>query len=292
MKVESFQSSEDGSLTKEMTSSFEKDGFLILENYVEPIKCDELIQQMSKLIDEFDTEFVSTVFKTDDQSHAQDDYFKGSGDKIRFFFESGALDESGNLVVNKHDAFNKVGHALHELDPVFSKFSFDRKLEKTAIDLGISTPVLAQSMYIFKSPQIGGEVDCHQDSTFLHTKPLSCIGFWFALEDADETNGGLFGIPGGHIGPLRNRFHYNDDGNLIMECLDKTPFAEESKHAPLIAPKGTLVLLHGKLPHRSAPNLSNRSRHAYTIHMVDGNAKWSSDNWLKRENGNPMRGFA
>jgi phytanoyl-CoA hydroxylase len=51
-------------------------------------------------------------------------------------------------------------------------------------------------MYIFKQPFIGGEIDCHQDSTFLYTDPLSCIGFWFALEDATVDNGCLYAIPG------------------------------------------------------------------------------------------------
>ena len=38
-------------------------------------------------------------------------------------------------------------------------------------------------MYIFKQPRIGGEVVCHQDSTFLYTEPESAIGFWLAIED-------------------------------------------------------------------------------------------------------------
>lgn len=53
-------------------------------------------------------------------------------------------------------------------------------------------------MYIFKQPSIGGEVAPHQDSTFLHTEPLSCVGFWWALEDADRQNGCLWGYPGVH----------------------------------------------------------------------------------------------
>ena len=32
-------------------------------------------------------------------------------------------------------------------------------------------------MFIFKPPGIGGEVGWHQDSTFIHTRPLSTVGF-------------------------------------------------------------------------------------------------------------------
>jgi phytanoyl-CoA hydroxylase len=35
------------------------------------------------------------------------------------------------------------------------------------------------------------------------------------------------------------------------------------------------------LPHYSAPNRSPHSRHAYTLHAVDGHSRWSRDNWLQ-----------
>lgn len=43
-------------------------------------------------------------------------------------------------------------------------------------DLGLSTPLAVQSMYIFKQPKIGGEVTPHQDGAFLYTvrTPYSC----------------------------------------------------------------------------------------------------------------------
>jgi hypothetical protein len=39
------------------------------------------------------------------------------------FFEEEALDEHGALRVPKAQSINKIGHALHALDPVFDTFS-------------------------------------------------------------------------------------------------------------------------------------------------------------------------
>jgi phytanoyl-CoA hydroxylase len=59
---------------------------------------------------------------------------------------------------------------------------------------------------------------------------------------------------------------------------------------PLEVAKGTLVVLHGRLPHGSAPNRSARSRHAYTLHVIGGNCAYLPDNWLQRPDM-PLRGF-
>lgn len=71
-----------------------------------------------------------------------------------------------------------------------------------------------------------------------------------------------------------------------MHVLDGTPLPEarpEPPWVPLEAPKGTMVILHGLLPHFSAANRSPRSRHAYALHFVDDACAWTADNWLSRE---------
>ena len=55
--------------------------------------------------------------------------------------------------------------------------------------------------------------------------------------------------------------------------------------------KGALVVLHGLLPHLSRANRSPRSRHAYTLHLIDGRARYPADNWLRRGADMPLRVF-
>jgi len=60
---------------------------------------------------------------------------------------------------------------------------------------------------------------------------------------------------------------------------------------PLEAPQGTLIVLHGLLPHLSGPNRSEHSRHAYALHVIDGRARYGPDNWLQRGPAMPAAGL-
>nr|CAD7461163.1 unnamed protein product [Timema tahoe] len=52
------------------------------------------------------------------------------------------------------------------------------------------------------------------------------------------------------------------------------------------ASRGTCILIHGLVVHRSDLNKSSKSRHAYTFHVIDNkNATYSPDNWLQLKPG-------
>ncbi|HEX8685335.1 MAG TPA: phytanoyl-CoA dioxygenase family protein, partial [Pyrinomonadaceae bacterium] len=163
-------------------------------------------------------------------------------------------------------------------------------LASLAASLGYRRPLLLQSMYIFKQPLIGGEVGCHQDAAFLYTEPPSVTGLWFALEDATRENGCLWALAGGHRLGLRSRFVRAQAGGTRFEHYDESPWPDEGL-VPLEVRKGALVVLHGLLPHLSRTNRSPRSRHAYTLHLMEAGARYPEENWLRRAPSMPLRGF-
>jgi phytanoyl-CoA hydroxylase len=273
-----------------LRADYERDGFLVLEGLVEPAACDALVARAGELVRGFRPEAVS-IFSTRDQTRTADDYFLGSGDKIRFFFEEEAFTADGSLRRPIEQSINKIGHALHDLDPVFAEFSRAPRLAELTAALGLERPLLLQSMYIFKQPLIGGEVTAHQDHTFLWTDPPSATGLWFALEDATVDNGCLWALPGSHREPPRRRFHRGAGGGTAFEVLDPRALPIEGM-IPLEAPKGTCIVLHGLLPHLSSANRSPRSRQAYSVHVIEAGAHYRADNWLQRDPSLPLRGFA
>jgi phytanoyl-CoA hydroxylase len=277
-------------LTADQLDGIERDGLLVIEGFASAEACDRLRERARMLVSEFDAHGVRSVFSTHEQTRTSDDYFLESGDKIRFFFEEEAFDAEGDLRQSKEHSINKIGHALHDLDPVFNRFSRTPRLDALVSDLGFKRPLLIQSMYVFKQPNIGGEVTCHQDATFLYTEPTSVVGFWFALEDANIGNGCLWAIPGGHRAGLKSRFVRASTGGTTFKVLDKSPWPLDDL-IPLEVSKGTLIILNGLLPHMSRTNRSSRSRHAYTLHVIEGDSHYPSDNWLQRASEMPARGF-
>ncbi|KAL5663265.1 hypothetical protein ACJX0J_023373, partial [Zea mays] len=227
--------------------------------------------RMAELVAGFDGAN-SGVFSTKDHRQLKDDYFFKSAENISFFFEGRLLEgliyfcsfdtifitekaygDDGCLKQPKELSINKVGHALHELDPVFKKFSFSESVASLFSSLGYKRPAVIQSMYIFKQP-----------------------GLWLALEDATINNGCLWAIPGSHKKGLVRRM-IRDENGTHFDC--PSPAYDQKEFVPLEVKSGALVVIHGDLIHQSFENLSPASRYAFSLHVIDTEGcEWSKDN--------------
>ena len=278
-------------LTADQSTFYRDNGYLLLAQFKAASEVAVLRQWALAVVDAFDASRVKSIFTTNNQSRQVDDYFMASATRISCFFEEDAFDAAGQLKQPKAQSINKIGHAMHDLDPLVSAFSRGPKLVALATDLGLAQPQIWQSMVIFKQPHIGGEVGWHQDAAFFETDPITVTTFWFALEDATLQNGCLWVQPGGHRGPLRERFVKTPDNRAAMESINTTAWPTQSSAIALEAKAGDLIILHGLLPHYSAPNRSDTSRMAFTLHVTDAASVYSPRNWLQRGIDLPVRGF-
>jgi phytanoyl-CoA hydroxylase len=281
-------------LSTEQIESFDRDGFVVVPDFASSESCARLRTRALEIVDAWEPSAERSVFTTNEQERASNREFLDSGSTIWCFFEEDAFGPDGELTQPKELSINKIGHAQHDLDDEFRRFSYDPRLGEVAADVGLVDAAALQSMYIFKQPHIGGEVGCHQDATFLWTDPVSVTGFWFAIEDATIDNGCLWAAPGAHRGPLRQLFKRTPAGDgTVFEPLDDTPLPEPpplgDQLVPLEVPAGTLVVLDGRLPHWSDVNRSGVSRHAYTLHCVSAAADYPDWNWLQRPADMPLQ---
>uniref|UniRef100_A0A7S1Q7T2 Fe2OG dioxygenase domain-containing protein n=1 Tax=Neobodo designis TaxID=312471 RepID=A0A7S1Q7T2_NEODS len=268
-------------LTDGIVNAFNRDGIACIPRFISPEQCDELRAQAAKYIEDEakrraesgDTTKVAH-FNTETKEHADNEYFMTSGNKIRFFLESGCEDVSLSTV-------NKIGHALHTDGGVFQRFCKRPEFGGLLRRLGQKSPTAIQSMYILKPPKVGGVVVPHQDSTWLHTSPLSVIGVWFALEDCSVQNSCLQALKGSHFThPLKARALLDEGSTLTQTLHGELPDVKLEDMEPLECPKGSLVFFNGQCIHASGPNTSTKSRHAFVFHSVDSRCTWNERNWI------------
>ncbi|KAJ8668679.1 hypothetical protein QAD02_010342 [Eretmocerus hayati] len=275
---------------KDVLNQLDKDGFVVLEDFFKPEEVDELKGAGEELTLNLPSEQDRKIFNTVDLQQNKEQYFLDSANKVSYFFESEALEKDGKLKVHPRVCLNKVGHALHWLNPVFKKYTFSEKVKEIAFQLELIEPAVCQSMYIYKNPGVGSEVVVHQDASYLYTDPVKLVGFWIALDDATKENGCLWIAPGSHKSGVHRRYLRNRDP-LAEDLLiyDKpSAYYDQSSFRPVEVRKGTCILIHGQVVHYSNANKSETSRHAYTFHVIETqHVNYSKDNWLQP----PKEGF-
>ncbi|MEM7611405.1 MAG: phytanoyl-CoA dioxygenase family protein [Pseudomonadota bacterium] len=270
-------------ITDAQVASFKQQGFLVIEDAFDAQAIASVKQAALDIVDDFDIDANRTVFTTTDNDAGRDEYFFASAHDVHCFLEEGALDADGALIKPKELAINKIGHAMHDFDPAFEAFCQQPSIGEALRAIGYQSPVLQQTMYIFKQPGIGGEVRWHQDASYLISAAPGVTGIWVAIEDATRDNGCLWMQPGQHRSPLRELYEVDwDKREGTLRTLDDTPWCAGDIAVPMEVKAGSMVLFSDRMPHYSSQNTSDKSRHALTLHVAEQGAEWAEENWLQR----------
>ncbi len=277
-------------LTQSHIDRYLEHGFVVLPELIDPGQLAELREAALGIIGEFDIDRHRSVFSARAGEEMRDAYFYESAGRVSCFLEQDALDTHGNLTREKHECINKIGHALHDLTPAFTRFCRQPLFSELLLGLGCRNPELWQTMYILKPPRVGGEVRWHQDASYLISEPAAVIGIWVAIDEATRDNGCLWVQPGGQRSPLREIFaRQSPEERCRLRQLSAEPWPSLDAAEALEVAAGTVVVFHDHLPHYSSHNHSSRSRQAFAMHVKAGDARWSARNWLQRRTLQPFR---
>ncbi|XXQ33933.1 Fe2OG dioxygenase domain-containing protein [Plasmodiophora brassicae] len=277
-----------GKAIRDAARNYECDGYAVLPAVFSKGCMEALRSRMMEIVGEFCADQHNAVPFSTDRNRDVDEYFLSSSTKIHCFLEKEARGADGKLKQATELSVNKTGHAIHEVDDQFKQLSDSEIVKVIVRSCGYKKPAIPQSMYIFKPPGIGGEVTAHQDSTYLYTDPPSTLGIWISVDEATVDNGCLYVIPGSHKWPIHSRFVRTSDDRVIHVPKDAPQF-DLSGAIAVPVPAGSIVLIHGALVHFSYANRSQRTRHAYTLHVIEQeDTTYSRENWLQRPDGKPF----
>ena len=120
-----------------------RDGFAVLPGFFSPQQMTTLKRRAQEITEAHREEIArnTSVFSTKRQQRepTKDEYFMSSGAEVRFFMEEADA-----------TAVNKIGHCLHDRDPVFQRFCYARALREVCDEIGFRDPRICQTMYIEK----------------------------------------------------------------------------------------------------------------------------------------------
>lgn len=171
---------------------------------------------------------------------------------------------------------------LHSVCPDLAKLFESSKVLGILDSFFNSEAVIYTSLYFEK----GTQQPIHRDNPVFHTVPSNLfLGVWFALEDANEENGCLEIIPGGHKVLLNidtstvakkfysdlNDINHSDEAlwmeyqRLVLEQCDKNNLTAEKVHVKA----GDVVIWHPLAPHGGSEIRNIRlTRHSIVMHVI------------------------
>ncbi|MGW2488729.1 phytanoyl-CoA dioxygenase family protein [Streptomyces sp. NPDC001606] len=145
----------------------------------------------------------------------------------------------------QHPAFERAASAPKLLDAVEQLIGPDILFHYSKLHL--------------KAPQVGSEVDWHQDFAYYPHTNTDLVTALIYLDDTTVENSCLRAIPGSHRQGMAD--HYVDGWFRGKVTGDAAP--DPALAVPIEAPAGSVVFIHCLLLHYSAQNLSDRYRRAF-----------------------------
>jgi ectoine hydroxylase-related dioxygenase (phytanoyl-CoA dioxygenase family) len=145
-----------------------------------------------------------------------------------------------------------------------------------------------------------GNVGWHQDYHYWQCADRpDLLTAWVAFDDVDEQNGCMHFVPRSHRwGMMEESDFFNTDLGGQEQRMAIPP-GEKFEKIPVVLKAGEVSFHHSLTIHGSGPNLTQRPRRSFVIHMMAGDVRYKSGTWcdahmnailLKGKDGDPFAG--
>ena len=209
---------------------FERDGFVVIPQFMSGEAFDELTSNLDRYIREV---------------------VPGLPDSDAFYQDRSRL-----------ETLKQMQHM--SVDPFFSNYRTNPQWAEMAHSL-LGEPANAQGTEWFnKPPGTVHPTPPHQDNYYFNLTPPSVLTAWLALDPVDRENGCLRYVKGSHLSGIRPHGSTSVLG-FSQGVADYGP-DDEAKEAVIELQPGDLAIHHGETIHRADPNTSaTRSRRAFAM---------------------------
>ena len=148
---------------------------------------------------------------------------------------------------------------IFEYDPFFYDLIHKNEIYELAEQLLDEKPSVINLQYFNKVPLHSKPTPPHQDGYYFKIKPMKAITLWLALDDVNESNGGIQYYSGSHQKGLRNHFRSGVLGFSQSLPLDDSILMDSEKIRPCCQ-AGTLLAHDALMMHSADKNQSNLPR--------------------------------
>lgn len=225
-------------LTAEQKDQFERDGYIILRGLV----------------------------SREEAMALRDHFMVLHSEGAKPGFEPLSMEQAGGDVLRAYPRFMQP----HRVDADSRRWLLDGRFQAVLHDLMDEEPIAAQSMFYYKPAGARGQA-LHQDNFYLEVSPGSCFASWVALDDIDESNGGLFVVPGSHRTPVQCPHVSDLTKSFTTEEVD---VPEGMQPVPARMELGDVLFFNGSLIHGSYPNeTEDRFRRSFICHYMGESSK-------------------
>lgn len=208
---------------------FDRDGFVIVRQFLPPGEFAELNRQLER--------YIAEVVPTLPDSHA-------------FYIDR-----------ERPETLKQLQHM--QVDEFFRDYASDPRWISLAAAL-VGEPVNAKpSEWFNKPPRSNSPTPPHQDNYYFNLKPPHVVTIWLALDAIDEENGCLRYVRGSHLEGVRP--HGRSEILGFSQGVTDYGDADRECEVPMILEPGDAIAHHGNTVHRADPNNSDRHRRAFAM---------------------------